>query len=72
MSFWEALGAKGLDYADMGVQYGFNAMAASKSHDRQKNMITRMPAYLRSAGINPIMAARGGNWSGASVKPPRS
>lgn len=43
------------------IGYGLNAMAASKAHDRSKNMITRGPTYAREgllkAGINPILAA---------------
>lgn len=58
--------------ADMGISYGFNAMASSKAHDRQKNMMTRGPGYmmqgLRSAGLNPILAV-GGLSNLASAKP---
>jgi hypothetical protein len=49
--------------ATSAINYGFNAMAASKAHDRQKNLMTRGPGYvmtgLRAAGINPLAAFMG-------------
>lgn len=47
--------------AGAGLSYGLNAAAASKSWDRQKNLMTRGPSYiaegLEAAGINRILAA---------------
>ncbi len=55
-----------------GVSAGINAAAASKAHDRQKNMMTRGPTYimqgLRDAGINPILAAGSGGLGGSAAK----
>jgi len=52
------------------VSHGMNAMAASISWDRQKNLMTRGPTYvmegLRKAGINPILAAGAGIKGGLS------
>lgn len=49
----------GMNIAAPFISYGLNAAAASKAHDRSKNMITRMPDYLRIAGINPMVAYGG-------------
>lgn len=47
--------------AGAGLSFGLNAKAASKSWDRQKNLMTRGPSYiaqgLEAAGINRILAA---------------
>ncbi len=54
------------------ISAGVNAAAASKAHDRQKNMMTRGPSYimqgLRAAGINPILAAGSGGLMGSAAK----
>lgn len=46
------------------ISYGLNAMAASKAHDRSKNMMTRGYLYtqegLEKAGLNRILAVGGG------------
>lgn len=60
----------GLDIAGMGIQYGLNAAAASKAHDRQKNWATRKYLYeliaLKEAGINPAyMFSNEGNAAAA-------
>lgn len=61
----------GLGLAEMGVSAGINAAAASKAHDRMKNMMTRGPTYqmigLRDAGLNPILAATNGGKLGGSA-----
>ncbi len=55
-----------------GISAGINAAAASKAHDRQKNMMTRGPTYmmqgLRDAGINPILAAGSAGLGGSAAK----
>lgn len=64
-----ALAGTGSDFITQGFGYGLNSLAASKAHDRTKNLMTRGPLYetigLRAAGLNPILAATGG-WKGAS------
>lgn len=60
-----ALGAGSFGLSSL-ISYGLNSAAASRAHDRQKNMITRMPDYLRAAGINPIYAYSPG------AKPPNA
>ncbi len=54
------------------ISAGINAAAASKAHDRQKNMMTRGPTYimqgLRDAGINPILAAGSAGLGGSAAK----
>lgn len=67
----QAAGSMLQDVAQMGIQSAFNAQAASKSWDRQKNLMTRGPTYqmqgLRDAGLNPILAAQGGFAKGGSA-----
>ena len=67
------LGGAGFDLITQGLGAAYAAAAASKAHDRQKNFITRGPTYqmigLQEAGLNPILAAKGG-FGGASVKAP--
>lgn len=61
-----------------GIGYGFNAMGASKSHDRSKNMATRHWLYeqiaLKEAGINPgyIFASKGAAGQGGAYKAPQA
>ena len=61
----------GIDAGMTGVSYGLNAKAASKAHDRSKNMMTRGPTYnmigLKAAGLNPILAATGGALGGGAM-----
>lgn len=56
------------------IGFGLNAAAASKSWDRQKNLMTRGPSYVRegliAAGINPILAA--GSIGPGSAKAPQA
>lgn len=59
-----------LDIGGQFNQWGLNAMSASKAWDRWKNSQTRGPTYamsgLRKAGLNPILAAGAGGFSGTS------
>ena len=60
-------GGVALPFIGQAAAFGYASAAASKAHDRQKNMITRMPAYLRAAGINPLYAYGGGGAKAPNV-----
>ncbi|AXL15598.1 DNA pilot protein [Microviridae sp.] len=71
--FWTGAGGGlvggGLGLIGQGISAGISQANASKSWDRQKNLITRGPTYqmtgLRAAGLNPILAVKNiGNVSG--------
>lgn len=68
-------GAAGFAALDMWQRFGQSQVTASKSYDRQKNMMTRGPTYmmqgLRNAGINPILAA-GKGIAGGSARAPQA
>lgn len=77
VAFADTVGGGLAQIAGGGVQqligYGLNAMGASKSHDRAKNMITRGPTYARigleKAGFNPILALTKGQIPGSGFRP---
>ena len=78
--FWTgtggALASAGLGLMAAPVNYGFSAMAASKSWDRQKNLMTRGPTYMmqgyRDAKLNPLLAITGGKAFGGGAKAPQA
>lgn len=62
-----AMAGMAIPFLSQAVGFGFSQMAASKAHDRSKNMITRMPLYLKAAGINPLYAYGGGGAKAPNV-----
>ena len=78
---WEvaagAAGGAALGGIGQAIGYGLNAMAASKAHDRNKNMLTRRHQYeriaLREADINEAyMFARPGGGTPAPMRAPQA
>lgn len=57
-------GLAALDFAGMGASFGFGQAAQGRQWDKWKDSQTRGPLYkligLEQAGLNPILAAKGG------------